>query len=331
MKALRAHHRGGAETLVYEDAPVPVPGAGEVLVKVHAAGITFTELGWDETWRTADGADRTPIIPAHEVSGVVEDVGDDVSRFARGDEVYGRIGFNRNGAAAEYVATPASDLALRPLSVSHLESATLPLAALTAWQALFDHAHLQPHEHVLVLGGAGGVGSFAVQLAKHHRAHVTATAGAGALEFVSGLGADVVVNYETLTEASARIQADVVIDAVGGPATAEAIGMVRPGGRFVTLSQPVDQKLLAGRDITGSFFVVEANPDELAGIAGLVDRGDLRTTVAQVFPLADGRAAFEDGPKSRRPGKTVLQVLPARKGPTTTPGHIAPPREGEQK
>ncbi|MEP6481585.1 MAG: alcohol dehydrogenase catalytic domain-containing protein [Rhodoglobus sp.] len=164
MKALRAHHRGGAETLVYEDAPVPVAGAGEVLVRVHAAGITFSELGWDETWRAESGDDRTPIIPAHEVSGVVEAVGDGVSHFAQGDEVYGRIGFNRNGAAAEYVAAPASDLALRPVSVSHVESATLPLAALTAWQALFDHAHVQPHEHVLVLGGAGGVGSFAVQL-----------------------------------------------------------------------------------------------------------------------------------------------------------------------
>ncbi|MEO7121521.1 MAG: NADP-dependent oxidoreductase, partial [Lacisediminihabitans sp.] len=283
MKALRAHHRGGAETLAYEDAPVPVAGPGEVLVRVHAAGITFSELSWDETWRAENGDDRTPIIPAHEVSGVVEDVGDGVSRFARGDEVYGRIGFNRNGGAAEYVATPASDLALRPVSVSHVESATLPLAALTAWQALFDHAQVQPHEHVLVLGGAGGVGSFAVQLAAHRHAHVTATAGKGALDFVAGLGADVVLNYEALTESSARVQADVVIDAVGGPAATAALGMVRPGGRFVTLSQPIDPNLLTDRDITAIFFVVEANTSELAEIAGLVEHGDPRTTVAQVF------------------------------------------------
>lgn len=310
MKALRAHRRGGSETLVYEDAPVPAAGPGEVLVRVHAAGITFSELSWDETWRAENGDDRTPIIPAHEVSGVVEAIGDGVSQFAQGDEVYGRIGFNRNGAAAEYVATAASDLALRPVTVSHVESATLPLAALTAWQALFDHAHVQPNEHVFVLGGAGGVGSFAVQLAKHHHAHVTATAGEGALDFVSGPGADVVLNYETLTETSARVHADIVIDAVGGPATAETIGMVRPGGRFVTLSQPIEQKLLTGRDITGIFFVVAANTSELAEIAGLVESGDLRTTVAQIFTLAEGRAAFEDGPKLRKPGKTVLQVLP---------------------
>lgn len=309
MKALRAHCRGGPETLVYEDAPRPVPAAGEVLVRVHAAAITFTELGWNETWRDENGDDRTPTIPAHEVSGVVEDVGEGVSRFKRGDEVYGRIGFNRNGAAAEYVATPATDLAHRPTSVSHVESATLPLAALTAWQALIDHAHVQPSEHVLVLGGAGGVGSFAVQLARYCHAHVTATAGGAALDFVSRLGADVVLNYETLSETNARVQADVVIDAVGGPATTQALDMTRPGGRFVTLSQPIEQERLEERDITGTFFIVEADAGELDEIAGLVDRGELRTTVAQVFPLADGRTAFEEGPKLRRPGKTVLQVI----------------------
>jgi NADPH:quinone reductase-like Zn-dependent oxidoreductase len=310
MMALRAHRRGGPETLVYENAPMPAPAAGEVLVEVHAAAITFSELDWDETWRAESGEDRTPIIPAHEVSGVVTALGAGVTRFAIGDEVYGRIGFNRNGAAAEYVATPAADLAPRPRSIGHVESATLPLAALTAWQALVDHAEVQPGEHVLVLGGAGGVGSFAVQLAKHRGAYVSATAGPNALAFVSDLGADIVLNYEELSASSARVQADVVIDAVGGSATAEALDLVRPGGRFVTLSRPVDASLLAGRDVTDIFFIVAANADELGEIAELVDHGALHVIVAQVFPLAEGRAAFEDGPRLREPGKIVLRVLP---------------------
>lgn len=309
MMALRSHYRGGPETLVYESAPMPTPGAGEVLIKVHAVAITFSELDWNETWRSEAGEDRTPIIPGHEVSGIVTALGVGVSEFVVGDQVYGRIGFNRDGAAAEYVTTPASDLALRPKSISHIESATLPLAALTAWQALVDHASVQPGEHVLVLGGAGGVGSFAVQLAKQRGARVSATAGTSALQFVSDLGADVVLNYQSLNATSARLQADVVIDAVGGPATAEAISMVRPGGRFVTLSQPVAPELLEGRELTAIFFIVEANADQLATIARLVDEQILRVTVAQVLPLSAGRSAFEDGPKLHKPGKTVLQVI----------------------
>ncbi len=310
MMAIRAHHRGGPETLVYESAPIPVPGEGEVLVQVHAAGITFTELSWDETWRSENGQDRTPVIPGHEVSGVVSALGGGVREFQVGDEVYGRVGFNRNGAAAEYVTVPVTDLALRPQSVSHVESASLAMAALTAWQALIDHAHLQRGEHVLVLGGAGGVGSFAVQLAKHHGAQVTATAGASALQFVSELGADVVLDYAAVDHASVSLQADVVIDAVGGPVSAETIRMVRPGGRLVTLSQPVDQALLQGLNLTAIFFVVGANAGELVEISHLVDKGALRATVAQVFPLAEGRAAFENGPAVRKPGKTVLAVIP---------------------
>lgn len=308
MMALRSHRRGGPETLVYEAAPTPVPATGEVLVEVHAAAITFTELGWNETWRSADGRDRTPIIPSHEVSGVVAGLGDGVDRFVIGDEVFGRIGFNRDGAAAEYTAVPANDLALRPLSVGHVESATVPLAALTAWQALADHARVRPGEHVVVLGGAGGVGGYAVQLARHLGATVSATARGADMDFVLGLGADVVLDYANANENNVLDLADVVIDAVGGPTSERAVRLVRPGGRLVTFSQPVDQAITEGRDLSTHFFIVEADPDELAGIAALVDAGKLRPTVAAVYALADGRSAFVEGPKAHAPGKTVLTV-----------------------
>ena len=154
MMALRAHARGGPEQLVYEQAPRPAACLGEALLAVHAAGITFDELTWDQSWTTRDGADRTPAIPAHEVSGTVVATGPGTSGLAPGDAVFALIDFDRDGAAAEYVTVPASALAARPRSVSDTEAATLPLAALTAWQALVDHAGLARGERVLVQGAA---------------------------------------------------------------------------------------------------------------------------------------------------------------------------------
>ncbi|MFM9919622.1 NADP-dependent oxidoreductase [Lacisediminihabitans sp. H27-G8] len=308
MMALRSHRRGGPETLVYESAPVPVAALGEVLIEVHAAAITPAELGWDETWRSEDGSDRTPTIPSHEVSGVVVGLGEGVDRFSIGDQVYGRIGFNRDGAAAEYAAVPVSDLALRPLSVSHVESATLPLAALTAWQALADHARLQPGEHVVVLGGAGGVGAFAVQLARYFGAAVSSTARGADLDFVLAIGADVALDYTNANDNNVLDQADVVIDAVGGPTSERAVRLVRAGGRLVTFSQPVDAALTGDRDLQTFFFIVEANEAELSAIASLVDSGALRPTVARVYGLPEGRAAYAESSVLHGPGKTVLAV-----------------------
>ena len=162
MRALRAHVRGGPGQLVYEQAPAPAAGPGEALVAVHAAAITFAELTWDLSWTTRDGAGRTPVIPSHELSGVIAGLGPGVTNLAVGAAVIGLIDFDRDGAAAEYVAVPATTLAAKPTALSHQQAATLPLAALTAWQALVDHAAVAPGERVLVLGGAGGVGLFAV-------------------------------------------------------------------------------------------------------------------------------------------------------------------------
>ena len=158
MTALRAHHRGGPDVLSLERAPVPEPAAGEVLVAVHAAAITFDELTWEETW-TRGGISRTPIIPSHEFSGVVTQIGPGVTDYGPGEQVYGLIGFDRDGAAAEYAAVPAADLAAKPATVSHTVCAAVPLAGLTALQALVDHADVRPGEDVLVQGGAGGVGA----------------------------------------------------------------------------------------------------------------------------------------------------------------------------
>jgi NADPH:quinone reductase-like Zn-dependent oxidoreductase len=312
MMALRAHARGGPEQLVYESAPVPVPGPGEALVAVHAAAITFAELSWDESWTTRDGRDRTPVIPSHEVSGTVAGLGPGAGGPAVGEEVYGLIDFDRDGAAAEYVTMPAAHLAARPRSVSDEEAAALPLAALTAWQALVDHAALQPGERVLVQGGAGGVGNYGVQLAAILGGTVTATGSARQRDFVLGLGATTFLapgaGGTTGYKAVAPDGFDVVLDTVGGAVLDASYGLTRRGGRLVTLSAPPSADEAAALGVHAMFFIVTPDAGELATLAGLVDEGKLRPVVSQVFPLRDGRQAFESATTPHPPGKTVLTV-----------------------
>jgi NADPH:quinone reductase-like Zn-dependent oxidoreductase len=304
MMALRAHTRGGPEQLVFEQAPVPVPGPGEALVEVHAAGITLAELTWDLSWTSLDGRDRTPVIPSHEVSGVVRALGENASALPAGEQVYGLIAFDRDGAAAEYVTVPAADLALRPRSVSHPQAASLPLAALTAWQALTDHAGLQAGERVLVQGGAGGVGVYAVQLAAILGADVTATGRAGQGDFVRSLGA----RAFTEDAGDVRGEFDVVVDTVGGPVLEASYGLTRRGGRLVTLSAPPSAQRAEQLGIHAVFFVVTPDAAQLSRLAELTDAGRLRPVVSEVFPLREGRAAFERGTRPHPPGKTVLLV-----------------------
>jgi NADPH:quinone reductase-like Zn-dependent oxidoreductase len=308
MMALRAHARGGPEQLVYERTPAPSAGPGEALVAVHAAAITFAELTWDLTWTTRDGADRTPVIPSHEMSGTVAALGDGVTGRAVGDEVIGLIDFDRDGAAAEYVAVPAASLAAKPRSVSHPEAATLPLAALTAWQALVDYAALESGERVLIQGGAGGVGIFAVQLAAVLGGHVTATGRGPDADFVRGLGAERFVSADPGDADQVPGGLDVVIDTVGGAVLDSSYGLLREGGRLVTLSAPPDQELAGKLKIHAMSFVVAQDPGELASLAEMTDAGRLRAVISQTFPLAEGRQAFESGGRPRPPGKTVLVV-----------------------
>lgn len=310
MMALRAHARGGPEVLVYEPAPVPTPAPDEVVVEVHAAAITFAELSWTETWQR-DGHDRTPIVPSHEVSGVVATVGDNVTTLEVGHEVYGLIRFDRDGAAADYVAVPAADLARKPATVSHTVAAAVPLAALTAWQAWYDHAALRSGERVLVHGGAGGVGAFAVQLARAGGAHVTATARGTDLALVQRLGAERVIDYESGSWSTEGPVYDVVLDTVGGRTLHESFTVLKRGGRLITLQAPPSPERALYFDVQATFFVVSPDPGQLAQLAGLVDSGDLQVLIAATYPLAEGRAAFESatGPQ-RSPGKTVLVVRP---------------------
>ncbi|MFF1836669.1 NADP-dependent oxidoreductase [Streptomyces sp. NPDC058231] len=311
MHAVRAHRRGGPEQLVHESAPRPEPADGEVLVAVHAASITAGELEWDASWTDSidgTGRDRTPTIPSHEVSGVVAEVGAGVSDLAVGDEIYGLIPFTRDGAAAEYVAVPSNVLAAKPTRLDHDRTSAVPLAALTAQQALVDHAAMRAGQHVLVHGGAGGVGTFAVQMAAALGGRVTATASARDADFVTALGAQRVIDYRQERFEQLVRDADVVLDLVGGETQNRSWATLRPGGILVSIVQPPDPETAAAHDVRAKFFIVEPDRAGLVAIAELIDAGKLAPVVDRVLPLAETRAAYEALATEHPRGKIVLHV-----------------------
>lgn len=311
MFAVRAHARGGPEQLVYEQAPRPEPGAGEVLVAVKAASMTPQELTWPETWTyTSDGSgpERTPVIPSHEFSGVVAQIGPGVESPAVGEAVYGLIPFVLNGAAAEYVVLPADVVAAKPATVDHDHAAALPLAALSAWEALREHAGVQAGQHVLVLGGGGGVGMYVVQLAAALGAQVSATASAADLEFVEGLGAEQVIDYKQPNLADHVKDVDVVVDLAGAAAQAQAWPVLKPGGILVALSVPPDRQEAARHGVRATYFIVKPDREALRSIAELVDDGRVRPVLDRVLPLAETRSGYEALEHGRRRGKIVIHV-----------------------
>lgn len=308
MKAIRLHARGGPEQLVYEDAPPPVLQPGDALVQVYATGITPTELTWDETYQNPDGSPRLPTIPGHEMSGVIESVPIGIRDLGPGDAVYALTDFPRNGAAAEYVAVRAANLALKPRTLDHVHSAALTLSGLTAWQALFTHGGLQRGQKVLIHGAAGGVGVFAVQLAKWKRAHVITTSSGANLDFLRGLGADETIDYTQTRFEDAVRDADLVFDAVGGDIVQRSWSVLRKGGALISIAKAIPRDEPAQHNARGLFFIVEPNREQLQDMAKLVDDGLLKVIVGNVFPLARARDAFVLSLHGHNRGKVVLRV-----------------------
>jgi NADPH:quinone reductase-like Zn-dependent oxidoreductase len=293
MRAVRLTAPGGPEQLALETIPTPRPGAGEALVRVDAAAITRDELEWP--------VDRLPATPSYELSGVVAALGGEVDGLSIGDEVYALIPFDRGGAAAEFAAVRAELLAPRPRTLGDVESAAIPLAALSAWQGLFDHGHLAEGERVIVHGAGGGVGHLAVQLARRFGAQVIATASSASAEAASSFGAHDVLDRDTRFEEELE-PVDLVFDTVGGDLLARSPAMLGDGGRIVTIAEEPP----AG--VEAAYFIVEPNREQLVELAGLVDAGDLRVAIDSVFGLADARAAFERSLSPGKRGKVVLRV-----------------------
>jgi NADPH:quinone reductase-like Zn-dependent oxidoreductase len=230
------------------------------------------------------------------------------SPFEVGDEVYGMVDFDRDGAAAQYVCVAEEGLALKPRRATHEQAAAMSMSALTARQALLYHAELQPGEKILVTGGPGGVGLYAVQLARACGAHVAATGGEAGRELVTRLGASSYLDYKTEPMDQTLSGFDVVLDAAGGGDEEALYRVLRPGGRMVLLGGPPNAERAKEHDVRAVFFIVSNDPRELGRLAGFVDSGVLQSIVGQTFPLAEGRSAYESGGRPRPPGKTVLVV-----------------------
>jgi NADPH:quinone reductase-like Zn-dependent oxidoreductase len=307
MKAVRAHHPLGPDALVYEEVPLPTLTPGDALVRVRAAGISPAEFTW-QIWETPDGRSRLPAIPSHEVSGVVAALAPGVQEVAIGDAVYALTDFFRDGAAAEYVAVRAADLAPKPRTLDHAQAAAMPLSALTAWQALFDHANLIKGQRVVIHGAAGGVGSFAVQLAHWCGAHVIGTASARNLSFVRELGADEVIDYHATPFETELRDVDVVFDTIGGATLERSWAVLRQHGLLITIVRPPTPAWATGRHARGVFFIVEPRREELIELGRLADAGVVRPMVEAVLPLDQARAAYERGAREHPRGKLVLAV-----------------------
>jgi NADPH:quinone reductase-like Zn-dependent oxidoreductase len=305
MKALRAHEPTGISGLVYEEAPDAKPMFCEVLVKVAACGITHNELDWP-IWTCRAGHQRASVIPGHEVSGVVAALGYGTAGIAVGDEVFGLTDQLRDGAAAEYVAVEARNLAPKPRSADHVHAAAVPRAGLTAWQALFDHGKLARGQTVIIHGAGGAVGSTAVQLARWAGAEVIGT-GRGhsrALATELGAGRFIALDADRLEDAAG--QADLVVDTIGGEVLARSPALLKPGGTLVSIK--AGAQLPATReDIRTVVFIQEASRAELTELARLVDEGHLRPQVGAVYPLAQGVKAYSAKAAGGIPGRIVLQ------------------------
>ena len=308
MKAIRIHGRGGAGRLVLEEVPQPQAGPGQLLVRVAAGGVIYTELTWDETYMAPDGAPRALPIPGRDVCGVVARVGDGVTGVSPGDAVFGMLGYGRDGAGAEYTIALPGELAPRPRTLDDVHAAAVPLSALTAWQALFEHAHVAAGQQVLVHGAAGGVGTYVVQLAHWAGARVLATAARENAAFVSELGADVVIDYTAERFDDIARDVDAVFDPVGGDTLTRSWSVVKAGGHIVSIAGSPPAPPYPRPDVGFSYFIVEPSAAQLRNIADLIDGGHLRSVVDSSYPLAAFGQAYDRAEHGHPRGKVVLTV-----------------------
>jgi NADPH:quinone reductase-like Zn-dependent oxidoreductase len=309
MKAVRIHTYGGPEVLVYEEVPRPQPEKGEVLVRVEAAAVNPVD------WKIREGYLREmlphsmPLIMGWDVSGVVEETGPGVTRFRVGDEVFSRPDLLRDGTYAEYVVIRETEVAFKPGSIDHLHAAAVPLAGLTAWKSLIEAAGVAPGQRVLIHGAAGGVGSYAVQLAKWRGAHVITTASAHNHDYLRGLGADEVIDYRSVRFEDVTGDIDVVFDTLGGDTQDRSWQVLKTGGILVSIITSPPAKKAATHGVRRAFVFIQPDAAVLAELAKLVDAGKLRPCVETVLPLAEARRAQELSQGGHARGKIVLKVV----------------------
>lgn len=311
MKAVRIHEFGGLDSLRVEDAPTPEPREGEVLVRIHAAGINPVD------WKTCAGEgvasrleDPFPFIPGWDVSGVVEGLGAGVADFQAGAAVCGMVRWHWGGGGyAQYVAAPAADLVAKPHTLDDSQAAGLPLAALTAWQALFDTAELQTGQTVLIHAAAGGVGHLAVQLATWKGARVIGTASARNQAFLRELGVHDIIDYNGTRFEEAAKNVDVVLDCVGGEVQERSWRVLKPGGMLASIRGRPDAEQAEAHGVRAQHVSVHTEQAQLRAIAGLANEGRLWVHVHETLPLDEVRKAHELSKTGHTRGKLVLRTV----------------------
>lgn len=309
MKAVRIHTFGSRDVLSVEDVSAPSMAPGEVLIRIYGAGVNPVD------WKTRQGKGAAkfvgslPLILGWDMAGVVEAKSPDVAQFQIGDEVFGLVNFPQAGSAyAEYGVAPASQLAHKPQRLNLVEAAGVPLAALTAWQALFKTAHLSAGQTALIHGAAGGVGHFAVQLAKAKGARVIGTASTRNVQFLESLGVDQVIDYKVTPFENIGQTVDVVLDTLGGEIQARSCKVLKPGGILVELTGSIAEELMARHGIRGERILVYPDGQQLQQIAELIDQGQIKPFTNTIFPLVEVRKAHELSENGHVRGKIVLQL-----------------------
>src|SRR5881628_56971 len=285
MKAMVIHQYGGPEVLKYEDVPRPEPKDDQLLVRVIAAGVNPVD-GMIRSGMFAKGGNGAfPMILGGDIAGIVEKVGSKITNFKAGDPVFAYVSLDNNGGYAQYALTTERETAAKPKSLTYVQAAAVPIVALTAWQALVDTAKLASGQTVLIHGGSGGVGSFAIQIAKARGAKVIATASTANQDLLKQLGADVVIDYTKQKFEDVAKDVDVVLDSVGKDTLARSYGVVKKGGFIVSIVGRPDPAQLEKHGIHGSSLGVEPNSDEITEIGKLIDEKKIRVIVSQTFPL----------------------------------------------
>ena len=308
MKAIRIRNYGGPEVLQYEDAPRPQPQTGEVLIRVHAAGVNPIDWKVREGYMKDFWPHKFPLILGWDVSGTVEEVGPGVSRFKIGDEVYSVPDASRDGAYAEYIVVRESELALKPKSLHHIRAAAVPLAAVTAWQALFDAGQLKRGQRVLIHGGSGGVGHVAVQLAKWKGAHVLATASTKNQELLRELGVDEPIDYTKQNFEDVARDVDLVLDLISGETQERSWSVLKKGGVLLSLVQPPSVEKAKALGVRAAFVAGHPSGAQLAEIAKIIDAGQLAPVIDRILPLSEVRRAHELSKSGHTHGKIVLRI-----------------------
>jgi NADPH:quinone reductase-like Zn-dependent oxidoreductase len=308
MKAAVVHEYGGPEVLKFEDAPRPEPKEDEVLVRVMAAGVNPIDSYVRQGMLAKRGIGKTPAIIGYDISGVIEKTGARAAHFKAGDAVYAYLPVPRGGGYAEFAIAKEGEMSLKPKNIDFEKAAAVPLAATTAWQALIDTARVEKGQTILIHGGSGGVGCFAVQIAKAHGAKVIATASSANQDLLKQLGVDQPIDYTTTKFEDVAKNVDIVLNAVRGDTLAASYGVVKKGGIIVSITGEPDAVECAKHGIRGSGLMAHPDAKVLEELTKLIEANKITPIVSQVFPLADAAKAHEQIETHHTRGKIVLKV-----------------------